>query len=224
MVECERLENLPTILEILPDAPKIFLGLYSLSLACALISIILYRFHYLKLLKQPPTKRRDLYVNVIRTGPVYCVCGFLALVFPRACDLFRLLSDLYEAWALYQFGLLLINYIAGQNEHDYRAAREKCSNALQKLPPARFFRVPPFGIFFLCGPLSAPRSFDGKMVRLVTRLLIQFLYIGPAIGILRLWYDLQCIEPFFEGAALVLSFIRIVSILLAVWGLLIIYM
>eukprot|EP00298_Acanthocystis_sp_HF-20_P001325 c11728_g1_i2.p1 GENE.c11728_g1_i2~~c11728_g1_i2.p1 ORF type:complete len:331 (+),score=110.32 c11728_g1_i2:78-1070(+) len=219
-VECEALERIPSMSEISSNAPAGFIACYVIGTVCVITTICIYLLHYWRLTSQPPTKRRDLYVSIVRTGLIYCVAGFLAVVFPRSSNLFHLITEFYEAWALYNFGLLLINYIAGQNEHDPRAAREKFASALNQLPPAKYLKVPPLGCFFIC---STPRIFDRSLVRFVTRCLIQFLYVGPGIGVLRLWYELQCDEPTFKGFDLILNLIRLISILLAVWSLFILY-
>eukprot|EP00301_Raphidiophrys_heterophryoidea_P011642 c1779_g1_i1.p1 GENE.c1779_g1_i1~~c1779_g1_i1.p1 ORF type:complete len:326 (+),score=51.44 c1779_g1_i1:73-1050(+) len=218
--------NLPSVSTLFTHATRRFIGAWIIAAIVSIICLGITINHVLKLAKRPPSKRRDLYVEIVWVGFMFCVTAALTMVFPRAYVLFDVLQTCFEVHIIYSFGMLLMNYISVDNVYDPREVERKCLENLRQLPPRRYLAVPPCCCFFFCGPHARPRQFDESLVKLVTFCIKQYLFIGPLMALVALWLDLESGNlngKKTQNAYVLIRIVGVLSILTAIWSLFILY-
>eukprot|EP01119_Soliformovum_irregulare_P001653 TRINITY_DN11388_c0_g1_i1.p1 TRINITY_DN11388_c0_g1~~TRINITY_DN11388_c0_g1_i1.p1 ORF type:complete len:347 (+),score=43.38 TRINITY_DN11388_c0_g1_i1:11-1051(+) len=111
-----------------------------------------------------PEQQRCI-VRIIFMIPVYAIISCLSLFLPRAKTYFGIVRDSYEAYALYMFFRLIVNYAAGD---------ESIVNILDNHPPLRAFF-----------PLTCIKFKPSKKtLTLCRRLIVQYAIVRPLIAVL----------------------------------------
>eukprot|EP00299_Pterocystis_sp_00344_P012778 c6183_g1_i3.p2 GENE.c6183_g1_i3~~c6183_g1_i3.p2 ORF type:complete len:159 (-),score=20.90 c6183_g1_i3:372-812(-) len=112
-------QALPRIDHMFDIAPTAFIVLWVIGFILSVLSLAFTHRQQQKLRRHAATLRRDLYVDLMQLGPVICVFSYLSMVFPRAIYLFDTAQAVVEARALFDFGMLIINYCEYTNECEW---------------------------------------------------------------------------------------------------------
>lgn len=83
-----------------------------LSLMISVSSSVYLLFHHLMYFRCP---EYQLYIcRIILMVPIYCFTSCLSIIYPNSTEYFSMIRDFYEAFVIYSFTMLLINYIGGE--------------------------------------------------------------------------------------------------------------
>jgi hypothetical protein len=119
---------------------------------------------------------------------VFAITNFLPLFFPRASAMFELLQHVYEAQALYSFGMLIFDLASG-GETDYLVAREVFLARLALGKPKKLDASPPLCCLLPCAPEVLC---DGPRLDRIMAGLSVFGLVVPACAVVRLWVLMEC--------------------------------
>ena len=106
--------------------------------------------------------------RILGVIPVYAVCSCISLIAPPAAVVFLTLRDVYEAFVVYSFFTLILEYAGG----DYN-----CTERIKHLPPVP--HPPPL----CCLP---PVRRDAHLLRLSKQGVLQFVVVKPVMAVLSL--------------------------------------
>jgi uncharacterized protein YozE (UPF0346 family) len=118
---------------------------------------------------------------------VFAITNYLSMFFPRAAALFELVQHVYEAQALFSFGMLIFD-LASDGETDYLVAREIFLAKLALAPPRKLDASPP--LCFLA-PFVKEVRVDGPRLDSIMEGLKVFGYVVPACAVVRLWITVE---------------------------------
>ena len=118
---------------------------------------------------------------------VFAVTNYLSMFFPRAAALFELVQHVYEAQALWSFGMLIFD-LASDGETDQVLAREILLAKLALMEPKKLDASPP--LCFLAPFVKAVRV-DGHRLDSIMEGLKVFGIVVPACAVVRLWISLE---------------------------------
>eukprot|EP00301_Raphidiophrys_heterophryoidea_P020439 c5130_g1_i1.p1 GENE.c5130_g1_i1~~c5130_g1_i1.p1 ORF type:complete len:326 (-),score=53.32 c5130_g1_i1:250-1227(-) len=216
--------NMPSVSDLFRHAPRRVIGAWIVSAILSAIGLALTIRYVARVKKtQPPSRRSDLYLDIVWVGFMFSATSALTMVFPRAYGLFDVLQTCFEAHIIYSFGMLFINLIAGDNIYDPHISQQRCLENLEHVPPKKHFATFPCCCWYPC---VSRRSFDRPLVRTVVTCFRQYLVIGPLTSIVALWLDLESgslTGKKTQNAYVIIRIVGTVSILVAVWALLILY-
>ena len=117
------------------------------------------------------------------------------MFFPRASALFELVQHVYEAQALWSFGMLIFD-LASDGETDQVLAREILLAKLALMDPKKLDASPP--LCFLAPFVKAVRV-DGHRLDSIMEGLKVFGIIVPACAVVRLWITLEAKNVWVRG-------------------------
>lgn len=109
------------------------------------------------------------YIRIIFLIPNYALCSFFSLVFPGAALYIETVRDIYEAFVIYMFMSLLLEYIGGPGQVE-QFSREKVVHGSLLYGTC-------------CFP---PMQVDGQFVKLCKRCVLQFVVLKPILAILTI--------------------------------------
>ena len=119
----------------------------------------------------------------------------MSMFFPRAAPLFELVQHVYEAQALWSFGMLIFD-LASDGETDQVLAREVLLAKLALQEPKKLDASPP--LCFLAPFVKAVRV-DGHRLDSIMEGLRVFGIVVPACAVVRLWINLEAKNVWVRG-------------------------
>ena len=106
---------LPAPSTIMAAAPPTFLlVLCGLSSSVASLIALVSIFMHLKNYRRPDVQR--LIIRILFLVPIYSIASFLSLSASRASLVYDAIREIYEAFVIYTFFCLLVNYLGGERE------------------------------------------------------------------------------------------------------------
>jgi hypothetical protein len=133
---------------------------------------------------------------------VFAITNYLSMFFPRAAALFELIQHVYEAQALFSFGMLIFD-LASDGETDYLLAREIFLAKLAMVAPRKLDASPP--LCFL-SPFVPAVQVDGHRLDKIMDGLKVFGYVVPCCAVVRLWITVEAKNAFVRCRAAAQAF------------------
>ena len=178
------------------------------SVALCVLQSLFLLFQHLRNFIKPEFQ---LYIcRIILMVPLYCITSCLSMINPEFSQILDMCRDCYEAFVIYSFTMLLMNYVGGER---------KLSMSLEL--KERINHPWPFNSLFM--------SFypNGTFLRLVKIGVLHFVFFRPllsALGILMQHFDLYHDNKFsVDDAYLYIFILNNISFSLALYGLLLFY-
>eukprot|EP01116_Phalansterium_solitarium_P002463 TRINITY_DN1250_c1_g1_i1.p1 TRINITY_DN1250_c1_g1~~TRINITY_DN1250_c1_g1_i1.p1 ORF type:complete len:472 (+),score=154.94 TRINITY_DN1250_c1_g1_i1:24-1418(+) len=110
-----------------------------------------------------PTQQRCV-IRIVFIVPIYAIFSLLSLFFYHHERWFALVRDCYEAYALYMFYALCVQYAGGEDQ---------LGQALEQLEPRR-----------LLMPLCCYAKPGKKMLKIIKQLVLQYVIVKPVMSVL----------------------------------------
>lgn len=86
-----------------------------LGLSCLLVSITQSLYMLIQHLRHFTKPEYQLYIcRIILMVPIYCCTSYMSIIYPEFEEILNMLRDSYEAFVIYSFTMLLINYVGGE--------------------------------------------------------------------------------------------------------------
>ncbi|KAG5184905.1 organic solute transporter Ostalpha-domain-containing protein [Tribonema minus] len=148
-------------------------GALAIAIICAVVALALSVYNIFKHAVHFNSPRTQKYIfRILGVIPVYAICSCVSVIAPGAAVVVLTLRDVYEAFVVYSFFTLILEYAGG----DYN-----CTEQIKHLPPVR--HPPP-----LCC-LPAVRR-DAHLLRMTKQGVVQFVVVKPVMALLRgtVWY------------------------------------
>jgi Organic solute transporter Ostalpha len=141
----------------------------AIAVVATVVATALSLFNIIKHAKNYNSPRTQKYIfRILGVIPVYAVCSCVSVIAPSVAVVFLTLRDVYEAFVVYSFFTLILEYAGG----DYN-----CTERIKHLPPVP--HPPP-----LCC-LPAVRR-DAHLLRLTKQGVVQFVVLKPIMAALSL--------------------------------------
>lgn len=154
----------------------------------------------------------QLYIcRIILMVPIYCLTSCISMMFPSIAVEFTMIKDCYEAFVIYSFTILLINYVGGDRRLSLNL--ELKENITHPWPLSYCFQSFHPGTYFL---------------RLVKIGVLQFVIFRPLVSILSTVLEIIGLyhDSYFgpDDSYLYLFILNNVSFCLALYGLVLFYL
>ena len=155
-----------------------------------------------------PSQQRHI-IRIILMVPIYAFISWLSYIFYREAPYYELIRDVYEAFVIASFFILLVNYVGDRPEEALQSKRDK----------PRTFPLP-----FCCLTMH-PENYH--FLQFLKYGIMQYVVLKPLItliGIFLFANALYCPENYaFSNGHIYLSFINFVSVSVAMYALIIFY-
>lgn len=179
---------------------------------CALFASLIAIFQIIQHLRNytEPMFQRYI-VRIIFMVPVYSICSFASLLAEDASIYIATVRDCYEAWIIYNFMSLCLEYVGGPG-----AVEIKMQGVVL---------MPSWAACTCCLP---PLQVNGQFIRMVKKGALQFVFLKPVLAVLTLilyatgYYTEGDWSP--SGSYLWITIVYNITYTLALYALLIFYM
>ncbi|KXS19790.1 DUF300-domain-containing protein [Gonapodya prolifera JEL478] len=194
-------------LKISPITSTIALVCTLFACTVTLVSI----WHHLKNYRRPDCQR--LIIRILWMVPVYSVSSYISLNSWRLASYIDTLRDVYEAFVIYTFFSLCVNFLGGERDLliDHLRGRPKTPHM--------------WPLNYVLRPMEVS---DPNVFLLIRRMILQFVIVKPLVGVLTLMLKLA--GWYYEGwialgsAYLYFSLAYNVSVSLSMYGLVMFYL
>eukprot|EP00450_Noctiluca_scintillans_P017848 CAMPEP_0194522424 /NCGR_PEP_ID=MMETSP0253-20130528/56990_1 /TAXON_ID=2966 /ORGANISM="Noctiluca scintillans" /LENGTH=326 /DNA_ID=CAMNT_0039366859 /DNA_START=47 /DNA_END=1027 /DNA_ORIENTATION=+ len=186
-------------------------------------------FSHLRTLRDAPlTMQRRYYRATVLLPVVWAVSGVSSLVNPRGVDLMEILQELYTAWVVGSFGVLLFlvlshrSGVEGRVDEDTWAVQtttgpaQRIVAALAAQGPRHHFWLPPLCCLRWC---IKPHDLAVQHLLFLFMCIKQFFWVTVVYAIATL--HLEIAEPRFPYAKVILQVLMKTSTVFVIWALLV---
>eukprot|EP00053_Salpingoeca_punica_P007689 m.69982 g.69982 ORF g.69982 m.69982 type:complete len:348 (-) comp14280_c0_seq1:325-1368(-) len=215
----------PQIHDVLEAANGPTIVMWALAACCVVVTLAVYAVHRRQLKSRLPRSSPGRWwtLAIVAMGPVFALTSFASLFFPRVSGVLGVARSFSESLAVYSYVCLLLHKMGGIDGAVAMVRRHR-----QEYD--KYLATPP--LCCVCRPCCCEVRMEARLLSLCHKMAMQFVYVVPITGFLSLWVELEsdrCIDPeddhwrVYDTLEAILQITDVCSVLLAMWGLMIIF-
>lgn len=200
----------PSVSELAESINAVIYFGWVVAFLSIMVNLTLYFSHYSTFDGCALEMRSHRYLSIIRLPLVFGLTGATSLFVVRTSGMWSAIQHAYEAYALYQFYLAIVDLCGG---------RRALITKLQQKEPQPFYQTPPF----CCCCFWLPKvRFSGTVLDYCQRTVIQFVVIVPSAMVAEIMI-MVADQEHNAAVEVVVAVLSTVSTFFALHGLFVIY-